>query len=326
MTEISTVNPLTLLRPRRKVEGISAILLPFVASGEVDWPSFEAHVERTARCGLTPAVNMDTGYVHLLDAELQDRILDRTRAILGGLPFVAGAFVGDQPGAAFQPDAYLTRMDAIARRGGTPVIFQSFGLTRQSGPEIVAAYQQLAAKSDGFIGFELTTDLAPFGAVYDLETYEGILRIPQCIGAKHSSFHRGPEWERLVLRDRVRPDFRVYTGNDFAIDMIMYGSDYLLGLSTFAPDLFALRDTYWEAGDPRFYELNDRLQYLGHFAFRAPSPAYKHSAAQFLQLRGWMTTSQTHPRSPSRPDSDVEVLREMGERMRVVESGEANRE
>ena len=94
-------------------------------------------------------------------------------------------------------------------------------------------------------------------------------------GAKHSSLRRGPEWERLRLRDAVRPEFKVFTGNDLAIDMVMYGSDYLLGLSTFAPDLFAARDRMWEAGDPGFYELNDLLQYLGFFAFRGPVPAYK---------------------------------------------------
>jgi dihydrodipicolinate synthase/N-acetylneuraminate lyase len=210
-------------------------------------------------------------------------------------------------------------MDAIQARGGTPVIFQCYGLTRQPGPEIVAAYRELAKYADEYIGFELMPELAPFGAVYDLETYEGMLSVPQCIGAKHSSFRREPEWERLQLRDRVRPDFRVMTGNDFGIDMVMYGSDYLLGLSTFAPDLFALRDTYWEAGDPRFYELNDQLQYLGFFAFRRPSPAYKHTAAQFLKLRGWITTSRTHPNSPKRPESDVPILLELGNRLGVVE-------
>ena len=35
--------------------------------------------------------------------------------------------------------------------------------------------------------------------------------------------------------------FRVLTGNDLAIDIVMYRSDYLLGLSTFAPDLSAKR-------------------------------------------------------------------------------------
>ena len=48
-------------------------------------------------------------------------------------------------------------------------------------------------------------------------------------------------------------------------------------------DLFARRDAFWAAGDPAFYEINDALQYLGFLAFRAPVPAYKHSAAMFLK-------------------------------------------
>jgi dihydrodipicolinate synthase/N-acetylneuraminate lyase len=159
---------------------------------------------------------------------------------------------------------------------------------------------------------------APFGRIYDLETYAGLLGIPQCVGAKHSSLNRVQEWQRLELRDRERPEFKVYTGNDLAIDMVMYGSDYLLGLSTFAPDLFARRDALWASGDPAFYELNDLLQYLGCFAFRAPVPAYKHSAAQFLKLRGWLHSDATHPSAERRPDSDIAVLRDIGQR-RVVE-------
>jgi len=31
------------------------------------------------------------------------------------------------------------------------------------------------------------------------------------IGAKHSSLERSPEWDRLALRDEVRPDFHVFT-------------------------------------------------------------------------------------------------------------------
>ena len=83
---------------------------------------------------------------------------------------------------------------------------------------------------------------APFGKIYSLDVYRGLLGVKKCLGAKHSSLRRELEWQRLALRDAVRPDFRVYTGNDLAIDMVMYGSDYLLGLSTFAPDLFAKRD------------------------------------------------------------------------------------
>ena len=296
------------LRPRRRITGISAILLPFAEDGSVDWPAFRAHVARTAAAGLTPAVNMDTGYVNLLKPTTRQRVLEETRSELGGGPFVAGAFVGDQPGDSWQREATLQAVATVVAAGGTPVIFQSHGLTGQSDEQIVASYTEIGRHCDRFIAFELGTMFAPFGRIYSLEVYAGMLGVKACIGAKHSSLRRDLEWQRLELRDRVRPDFHVYTGNDLAIDMVMYGSDYLLGLSTFAPEEFARRDRLWAEGDPAFYELNDRLQYLGFFAFRAPVPAYKHDAAMFLHQRGWIRSDRTHPDSPKRPAADREVL------------------
>jgi dihydrodipicolinate synthase/N-acetylneuraminate lyase len=306
---LPAIDPVAMLRPRRAITGMSAILLPFTASGEIDWPGFDAHAERTAEVGLIPAVNMDTGFGNLLDEPTKATVLDRTRRVLGGKPFVAGAFVKDSPGAKFEPDAYRRTVAVIVERGGAPVIFQSYGLTSLPDAELIAAYEEIGKHCDGFIAFELGTMFAPFGKIYSLDTYRGLLGVKKCLGAKHSSLSRELEWQRLRLRDQVRPDFRVLTGNDLGIDMVMYGSDYLLGLSTFAPDLFARRDHYWQGGDPRFYELNDVLQYLGFLAFREPVPAYKHSAAMFLKLRGWIDGDDTHPQSPTRPESDRELLR-----------------
>jgi dihydrodipicolinate synthase/N-acetylneuraminate lyase len=294
--------------PRRKITGYSAILLPFRADGLVDWDGFCAHVARTAAAGLVPAVNMDTGFGNLIDEQTRVEVLRRTRDTVPGQLFTAGAFVSSQAGDAFNPDAYYSQFEQIQGFGGIPTVFQSFGLTRLPTAQLIAAYAAFGRHAPQFIAFELGTIFAPFGKIYDLATYEGLLGIKECLGAKHSSLSRQLEWERLALRDRIRPDFKVFTGNDLAIDMVMYGSDYLLGLSTFAPDYFALRDRYWLLGDPRFYELNDLLQYLGHFAFRAPVPAYKHSAAQFLKLRGWIDCDGTHPASPSRPATDIEIL------------------
>lgn len=313
MTE--SVWPSDLLSPGRHPLGISAVLLPFRSDGHVDEPALAAHIERTAKCGLVPAVNMDTGFGNLLDAPIRRRVLEVTRACMGDQSFLAGAFCPDRPGDRFDADTYARRIEEIAEHGGTPVVFQSFGLITQSSDEIVSAYASIARMCDQFIAFELTTDLAPFGAIYDPETYEGLLGIPQCIGAKHSSFRREPEWQRLRLRNELRPDFRVFTGNDFAIDMIMYGSDYLLGLSTFAPDAFALRDACWASSDPAFFEWNDVLQYLGSYAFRAPGSAYKHTAARFLKLRGWISCDATHPQSAVRDEREESVLREILERL-----------
>jgi dihydrodipicolinate synthase/N-acetylneuraminate lyase len=308
MSEV-TIDPIAMLRPRRKIVGISAILLPFTADGDIDWPAFRGHCVRTADVGLTPAVNMDTGFGNFLSACQRVAVLDATRSVLGGRPFVAGAFVADVPGAAYSREEYLRALQPIVERGGTPVVFQSHGLSGLPDDSLIHAYEEIGRHSNGFIAFELGTMFAPFGRIYSLETYRELMGLESCLGAKHSSLKRELEWQRLVVRDRVRPDFRVYTGNDLAIDMVMYGSDYLLGLSTFAPDLFAARDRLWEAGNPGFYELNDRLQSLGFLAFRDPVPAYKHSAAMFLKLRGWIACDATHPKSPRRPESDREILR-----------------
>jgi hypothetical protein len=64
--------------------------------------------------------------------------------------------------------------------------------------------------------------------------------------------------------------------------------------------------------------LNDLLQYLGQLAFRPPVPAYKHSAAQFLKLRGLIATDRAHPRSPQRPASDLALLNDIRQRLEAA--------
>src|SRR5205814_1264265 len=125
----TVIDPVVMLRPRRPITGMSAILLPFTEAGDIDWPGFDAHVARTAAAGLVPAVNMDTGFVNLLDEPTKRVVLDRTRAVLSGGKFVAGAFVGDKPGDRFDGDAYARAVTDIVERGGTSVVVQSYGLT-----------------------------------------------------------------------------------------------------------------------------------------------------------------------------------------------------
>lgn len=303
------------LRPGRRPWGCAAVLLPHLADGSVDWPSFRILVERTAAAGLTPAVNMDTGFVQLLTPETRAAVLATTAEVLAGLAttgrtdrFLAGAFVDDQPGDPFAFDRYRAELAAVQSAGGTPVVFPSHGLNELEPAAWVGAHRALAAETDRFVAFELGAQFVPYGRIYPLDSYRGLLEIPECIGAKHSSLSRREEWDRLALRDQVRPEFHVFTGNDLAIDMICWGSDYLLGLAAFGPDHFARRDTAWANGDPAFHELNDRLQYLGAFSFRAPVPAYRHDAALFLHHRGWITSPTVPEGAATRPESDREVL------------------
>jgi dihydrodipicolinate synthase/N-acetylneuraminate lyase len=251
---------------------------------------------------------MDTGYVQLIDDATRRQALAIARETVGSGEIVAGACVVDTAGAAFDEAAYGRQLDMIAAAGGIPVIFPSFGLTTGSDADFIARVRRLAARVERFIGFELSTAFVPSGRLLSIEAYADLVAIPNCIGAKHSSLSRRLEWQRLALRDRLRPEFHVFTGNDLAIDMVRYGSDWLLGLSTAYPEAFARRDAWWAAGDPRFDELDDALQALGDFAFRNPVPAYKHSMAQALHLRGLLATDEPHPQSPRRPASDREII------------------
>ena len=310
------------LRPGRKPWGCAAVLLPHLPDGAVDWPSFHVLLERTVEAGLTPAVNMDTGFVQILSPETRAAVLtiasEVTAALAGDFGrsdrpgrsdrFLAGAFVADSPGDRFDPDGYRAELTTVREAGGTPVVFPSHGLNALDPDGWVAAHQALATEVDRFVAFELGAQFVPYGRIYPLSAYQGILEIEACIGAKHSSLSRAEEWARLVLRDQVRPDFHVFTGNDLAIDMITWGSDYLLGLAAFCPDHFARRDAAWAAGDPSFHELNDRLQYLGAFSFRAPVPAYRHDAAMFLHHRGWIESPTVPEGAVTRPRSDQDVL------------------
>ena len=228
---------------------------------------------------------------------------------------VAGAHVDDRPGDGPDPDAYLAEVDRIQAAGAVPILFPSHGLAALDDDGIVGLLTRVGDAVDAFIGFELSAEFHPAGRILSLEAYGELLGIPTCIGAKHSSLERRPEWERLRLRNERRPGFMVLTGNDLAIDMVCYGSDYLLGISTFAPDLFAERDRRWEAGDPSFHELNDDLQYLGRFAFRRPVPAYRHDVALVWQRRGWAPSSLVAEGSPTRAPGEVDLLAPLLDRL-----------
>ncbi len=273
----------------------------------MQWGDFRAHLLRTHRAGIVPALNMDTGFGPQLSPAERSGVLHVTREVLPpGAPFIAGAQPFNAPGDPLA--AYRASVAEIVGLGGTPIIFQSPLFNGKAGAALVTLYREIIGDAPRALAFELGPQFAPFGSIYALDDFRRLLAIPNLVGAKHSSLSRLTELDRLAARDRDRPDFRVYTGNDLAIDMVMYGSDYLLGLSTLDPDAFALRDRWWAAGDARFYELNDALQALGMIAFREPVPAYKDSAAAYLTLTGRMTGARVHPACPRRPDWEGDLL------------------
>ena len=313
-SDLTIASMATRRQPGRQVQGIAAALLPFEADGRIAVEAFQQHLIATYRAGLTNAVNMDTGYINYLSETEKKDVLRWTREALGNsAPFVAGAYIEGLEGETVT--LYRQQIDAIVAVGGTPILFQTTRLKGKPGTELAATYQAVCRGYEGVIAFELGSMFAPIGEILTSDTIARLMDIPEIKGMKHSSLDRLVEFERLALRDRHRTDFRIYTGNDLGIDMIEYGSDYLLGLATFAPEKFAERDRLWRAQDPSYYKLADALQYLGNVAFREPVPAYKHSAAVFLHLTGRIPSDRSHPRNPQRPAWEAQMLQDCVRRL-----------
>ena len=163
--------------------------------GRSTGPASAPTSRRTAEAGLTPAVNMDTGYVNLLDEATRDEVLDATRDVLGGGPFLAGAFVADRPGAPFDRDAYLRRIEADRRRAaGRRSIFQSYGLTGQGDDRVVAAYAEIGRRLRPVHRLRAGRRCSPrSGGSTRSRSTGACLEIPACVGAKHSSLRREPD-------------------------------------------------------------------------------------------------------------------------------------
>jgi dihydrodipicolinate synthase/N-acetylneuraminate lyase len=299
---------------RRKVQGIAAAVLPFEPDGSIAVEAFQRHLLATQGAGLMNAVNMDTGYVNYLDDAEKQNVLRWTHEALGkDVPFIAGAYIEGQSGDVIP--LYRHEMKRITELGAIPIVFQTARLHGKSPADKASVYREICSGFPRVLAFELGPMFAPNGEIFDEETVRRLMDIPELAGMKHSSLDRLTELGRLSLRDGHRPEFQIYTGNDLGINMIEYGSDYLLGLATFAPEKFAERDRLWEAGDPGYHALSDALQYLGNVAFREPIPAYKHSAAVFLHMAGRIPTDLTHPRSPIRPPWEEEILQDCARRL-----------
>ncbi len=297
----------------RKPVGMAAVLLPFTESGAIAEDAYAASLRETADAGLTPAVNMDTGYANLITDEEKARMLRIASETLAGKPFLAGAFIEGQHGEP--AELYRRAIAPIAEVGGIPILFQTTKTHGLPASEVADIYDRATRDVPAAYAFELGRMFAPNGEIWTTETFEAILGVPQLKGAKHSSLDRVIEIGRLEIRDRVRPDFQVLTGNDLGIDMIEYGSDYLLGLAAFSPAKFAERDRLWAEQSPDYFVVADALQLLGNIAFRPPVPAYKHSAAIFLHALGKIPSSRTHPRSPERPSWEREILADCAHRL-----------
>ncbi len=311
-SKLTTPEVIVKIRPRRQIEGISSVLVSFCEDGSIDFDTLAENILRTADAGLTPAVNMELGYVQRLTPKERRQVLALASDVMVAQPFVCGAYVSDNGDGI---NMYREAMDEITQDGGLPVLFPSKHLSSLDSAGLVATFEALTKDNQPLIAYEVDSSVLPNGRLFTREEFHGIMAIPSVKGIRHKSLSRRMEWERLSMRDYARPDFKIYSGNDLAIDMMMYGSDYFLSVSACCPQAFAMRDRYWKEGDARFYEVNDVLQSLGMFAFRPPFESSRHSVTQMLRIRARVDSDLTAPEEIRRSESDLEILTKISERL-----------
>ena len=99
--------------------------------------------------------------------------------------------------------------------------------------------------------------------------------------------------------------------------MVAYGSDYLLGLSTFTPEAFAARDRALAAGDVTSWPATTPSSTSATSPFGA-DPAYKHAAAQFLHLVGAAGGDRRPPARPAAARRDRLLLFDCARRLDLL--------
>ena len=282
------------VRPRRTITGMSAVLVPYTADGNIDWAAFEAHVARTAEVGLTPAVNMDTGYVQLLDARHASPGRSTSPPTSPAAAFVAGAFVADEPGDAFDLDAYVAAaIDAIAapgrHAGDLPVLRAQRACRRRVGRRARRAIGRRRRPLHRLRARRRCS--CPYGRIYSLDAYAALLGIARVhrrealvAAAAARSGSGSPSATRCGPTSTCSP------ATTSPSTWSMYGSDYLLGLSTSRPTCSPRRDRRWATATPRSTSSTTccSTSATSRSARRCPRTAT--TRRMFLELRGWAAT------------------------------------
>lgn len=298
---------------RRSIQGGAALVVPFDEVGDPDWAAFASHLARVAKVGLTPALSMTVSDPVLLRTDLQVGAIYQAEEALDGTEFYAGVHVLDEPSDRFNLDRYLRQAEVVDAHGGIPIIFPSHGMDALDDDSWLRSMTELGRNLNHFLIGDVGPRRSPHRTLRSMDAYVGLLRNQSCLGIAHQSLSRSDEWDRLNRHAALRPDFRLLSLNEQAVDMAIYGSDYVLFGAAMVPEQFSRRDALWAGGDRAFYELNDQLQYLSRFTSRHPYAAQAHSVLQFMELRGWISRSDLPAGSPMRPASDIDVLREIAD-------------
>ena len=310
--------PFDLLCPGRRPTGLGVVHLPFTVDGAPDWDGFAHLLGRVADTPLLPAINLGPGAVDLVDASTRAEVLATAGAALRGATFVVGVRAEPGPDGGFDPSRLAGVVAGVTRHGAIPVLLPSPALAALGPDEYVGLLSWMGEWTERLLAVEGPPERWPGGRTRGIDVFGAMLENPACIGVIHASWRRGPEWDRLRMRDDRRSGFQVFSANEHAVDQVMFGADHALDLAAAVPDALADRDAAWEAEDPGVVARHDALQALSSLVFRAPVEASRHALARVLFLRGWLPHDIVHPDLARRPLSDDELLLPALDRLGVL--------
>ena len=131
---------------------------------------------------------MDTGYIQLIDDATKTRVLEIGKSLCPD-GFIAGAYVRDTAGDAYNRDAYMREADVIAAHGGTPIVVTSYGLSGLEEDDWLNALNEIGECAGQFYAFELGPQFVPFGRIYSWLLTK---QIPQQANRITTHIHHGP--------------------------------------------------------------------------------------------------------------------------------------
>ena len=313
-------HPLTLalrhLTPSRTIDGAAALPVWLGPSGRLDLAGLAGRLEATFTAGLTPAVNLFAGAVDCLSEDDRIDVLTTAAGVARGRRFIAGTLPTTD--AAPLAIRYGRAVDAVVRQGGTPLLLPIAELGALDGDALAHLWRQSTAGHRGVLLVEMAPAFGLSPTPYAPEVITRLIDVASLGGLVHASLDREAEWARVQARDIARPEFRIYSGHERALDMVSYGSDYLLGTAGCAPEAFAARDRAWRDGEARGFDLTDVLQHLGSLMYRAPLDGARHAAVQWLEARGLVQGARPVAGVSLRPDGDLALYRELGDRLDLI--------
>ncbi len=289
------------LRPGRRIEGISALLLPYTSEGRPDLDAHSNLVEQTFAAGLTPAVNMDTGFVNLLTREERSRVLGARRRRPPGSQGSSRAR-SSKARRARRWRSTGARSRRIRAAGATPILFPSSALAGLDEDALLGVFREVArgGRAHPRLRARARCSLASDASSHSTCSHaprRSRFRRPQALLAGPRA-RSGSGWR---LRDSTRPDFkRLHRERPGHRHGLLRERLSPRPLGVLARGVRRARPALGRLRRARAVALNDLLQYLGFLAFRAPVPGLQ-ALGRPVPPRGAGSPRPAHPRHRGAP-------------------------